>query len=118
MRLAVCSQGKDLESPVDSRFARCWGFVIFDTDTNESIYLVNSATSAAHGAGSAAVQALCDAGVEAVCAEHIGSNAYAVLAALGITMYRSEGAKCVRDAVLALKAGNLATHDSPTTSAH
>jgi len=118
MKLAVCSQGKDLESPIDARFARCPGFVVFDADTNEIEYLANSATGAAHGAGSAVVQVLCEAGVDAVFAEHIGPNAYAALAAMGIAMYRSEGAKCVNDAVLALKAGKLTTHDSPTTSAH
>lgn len=114
MKLAVCSKGKTLESPVDSRFGRCSYFVIADTETGETDYLPNAAADVAHGAGSAVVQTLAEAGVKAVCAAHIGPNAYAGLSGMGIAMYRAEEPGLVKDAVEAFKLGNLAPHDAAT----
>jgi len=115
MKLAVCSQGKSLDSSVDPRFGRCACFVIVDTETGETQYLDNSAVSAAHGAGSAVVQSLADAGVEAVCAEHIGPNAFFGLSGMGIAMYRTEGLHSVKDAIETFKSGTLALHKEATT---
>ena len=114
MKLAVCSQGEAPDSPIDSRFGRCSGFIIVDTETGETQYLSNGALDSAHGAGSAVVQTLADAGVKAVCAEHIGPNAYAGLSGMGIDMYRTEGSRSVKEAVEAFKLGNLTRHESAT----
>lgn len=115
MKLAVCSQGEGPDSLVDSRFGRCSGFVITDTETGETQYLPNPAISSAHGAGSGAVQALAKTGVRAVCAEHVGPNAYAGLSGVNIDVYRADGMRSVKDAIEAFKLGNLTRHESATT---
>lgn len=114
MKLAVCSQGKGLDSPVDSRFGRCSYFVIVDTETEQAQSLPNNSVDAAHGAGTAVVQALAEAGVQAVCAEHIGPNAYSGLSGMGIAMYRAEGRGTVKGVIDAFQQGSLALHDGAT----
>lgn len=112
MRIAVCSEGKTLNSPVDSRFGRCAYFVLVDTEAGNTECIPNAALDAVHGSGSAVVQTLADEGVKAVCAAHIGPNAYAGLWGMGIAMYRVDGSVSVGETVEAFKRGDLARHDA------
>ncbi|MEX0974048.1 MAG: NifB/NifX family molybdenum-iron cluster-binding protein [Bacillota bacterium] len=114
MKLAICSQGRGLDSRVDSRFGRCSYFNIIDTESGELETLSNASIEASHGAGTAVTQALASAGVQAVCAEHIGPNAYSALSAAGIAMYRSNESETVTDVVSAFRAGKLAPHSGAT----
>ncbi len=112
MKIAVCSQGEGLKAQVDSRFGRCLYFVIVDLDTDQVETVDNPAIKAGHGAGPEAAQALADKDVEAVCANHVGPNAYGALQACGIAMYTADPTKTVADTVEDFKAGKLERHSS------
>ena len=53
MKVAVASQGDNLEAQMDSRFGRCAYFVVVDTDTMEFEAFENTAAQQSGGAGSA-----------------------------------------------------------------
>ncbi|NTV74061.1 MAG: dinitrogenase iron-molybdenum cofactor biosynthesis protein, partial [Holophaga sp.] len=42
-KIAVSSEGPDLDGPVDPRFGRAAGFIIVDPDTMTNEYVENSA---------------------------------------------------------------------------
>ncbi len=116
MKIAVCSQGSGLDAQVDSRFGRCPYFVIVDLESDRVKTIENSSLASGHGAGTGAAQLLADEGVEAVCAHHVGPNAFAALDACGITMYTADPGKKIDDIVQELRDGKLSTHDSATRS--
>lgn len=116
MKIAVCSQGEGLDAQVDSRFGRCPYFVIVDLESDHVKTIENPSVTSGHGAGTGAAQLLADEGVEAVCAHHVGPNAFAALDACGITMYTADPGKTVADVVQGIRDGKLSKHDSATGS--
>lgn len=117
MKIAVTSQGEGLDAAVDPRFGRCAYMVILDTATGEVQSFLNDAVAAAHGAGSGAVQFLSQKGVEAVCTQNVGPNAYSALFALGMRVYEAEG-HTVKEVAENLKKGLLRQHSGATASPH
>ena len=88
MKLAVTSQGRELNSDVDPRFGRAMFFIVVNTDTDEvSVHDNAQNLSAAHGAGTQAAQAVAGFHVDAVVTGDIGPNAYAALRASKIKTY-------------------------------
>jgi predicted Fe-Mo cluster-binding NifX family protein len=88
MKIAVTSQGQDLNSPVDPRFGRAKWFVIVDTETGSSEAVDNNQNvNAAQGAGIQAGQIVAQHGVEAILTGHCGPNAFRTLQAAGVTIY-------------------------------
>ena len=85
MRVAITSQGTDLDSPVDPRFGRAKLFLIVDSETNE-IEPVDNAQNleAAQGAGIQAAQTVVNRGVGAVITGHCGPKAFRTLRAAGV----------------------------------
>ncbi len=117
MKVAVCSMGNTLDSPVDPRFGRCANFVIVDTETFEATAVENPGAMSAQGAGIQAAQALSSLGVSAVIAGNFGPNAFQALSAAGIKVYT--GARgSVRDAINQLNNGQLQEISAPTVAAH
>ncbi len=110
MKIAVCSQGDNLDAQVDSRFGRCAYFVIVDLDTDSVEATANPATTSGHGAGPEAAQILSDKGVEAVCANHVGPNAFAALTACEIAMYDADPSETVSEVVKKFRDGELELH--------
>ncbi|MCD6361040.1 MAG: NifB/NifX family molybdenum-iron cluster-binding protein, partial [Armatimonadetes bacterium] len=106
MRVAVASQGDNLDAQMDPRFGRCAYFVIVDTDTWEFEAFENAAGQQASGAGVAAAQMIGDSGVEAVVAGNYGPNSTQVLQAGGIRMLQAAG-MTVRQAAEAAANGQL-----------
>jgi predicted Fe-Mo cluster-binding NifX family protein len=117
MKVAVCSTGDNLDSQVDPRFGRCAYFLIVDTETMEFEAIPNLAATQASGAGIMAAQLVGSKGVQAVIAGNYGPNAFQALNAAGIKTYSCIGGT-VRDAVEALKSGNLTPLSSPNVQAH
>lgn len=117
MKVAVCSMGNTLDSPVDPRFGRCAYFVVVDTETLEANAVQNTGAMYAQGAGIQAAQIVSSLGVSAVIAGNFGPNAFQALSATGIKVYA--GAQgTVRDAVNQLKNGQLQEVSSPTVEPH
>jgi predicted Fe-Mo cluster-binding NifX family protein len=117
MKVAVCSTGDTLDSPLDPRFGRCAGFVIVDTETFETGSAQNPGVQSAQGAGIQAAQVIASLGVSAVIAGNFGPNAFQALSAAGIKVYTGASGT-VRDAVNQLNSGQLQEVSAPTVSAH
>lgn len=79
MKIAISSQGEDLEAMVDPRFGRCPYFIIYDAETKETEGLSNPALEAMGGAGILAAQMIADKGVEVVITGNVGPNAFQTL---------------------------------------
>lgn len=79
MKVAVTSSGPGIESLMDDRLGRCPYFVIMDTANGAIESFANPAMDASSGAGTKAMQALLDKGVEVVITGRIGPHAQAML---------------------------------------
>lgn len=79
MKVAVTAAGPGAEAMMDDRLGRCPYFVILDTDSGKLESLKNSAAEASSGAGTKAMQALVDLGVNVVITGRVGPHATAML---------------------------------------
>jgi predicted Fe-Mo cluster-binding NifX family protein len=88
VKIAVSTSGAALDSPVDPRFGRSAGFLVVDTDTEQTEYVANAQNlRAAQGAGIQAAQNVISAGAEGVITGHCGPKAFRVLSGAGIVVY-------------------------------
>jgi len=106
MKIAVSASGKNLDSMLDPRMGRCECFLLIDSDTMDFQVLENGAVNASGGAGIQAAQTLLDAQVEAVITGNVGPNAWEILEAAGVKVYRSN-ITTVEKVFQAWKAGEL-----------
>lgn len=106
MKITIPMNEQDMEAGVCSSFGRAPYFLLYDTDTNESKWLENSAAGSSGGAGIQAAQILADQGASALIAPRCGENAEKVLHSAGITVYRSTD-KTAKQNIDALAAGKL-----------
>ncbi len=118
MKLAVCSQGKSLDSKVDPRLGRSQYFVIVDIETDEIEVIENPSVVLGHGAGINTAQVLSKKDVDVVCAQHVGPNAFSSLDAAGISVYGMGLNKTVGDVVKEFKKDMLEEHLNPNVSGH
>ncbi|MBI0582011.1 MAG: NifB/NifX family molybdenum-iron cluster-binding protein [Methanomassiliicoccales archaeon] len=79
MKIAVTSSGPGTEADMDDRLGRCPYFVIIDTDSRAIESFANPAADASSGAGTKAMQALLDKGVEVVITGRLGPHAQAMV---------------------------------------
>ncbi len=91
MKICVTSQGKDLNSEIDSRFGRCSYFIFYDTDTMEYEVVENPWKEASGGAGIQAAQLVVSKGVKYVITGKLGPNAENVVTAAGISVINKSG---------------------------
>lgn len=118
MKIVVTAQGNDLDSPVDTRFARARYFLVVDTESGEYEVVDNTQNvNAAHGAGPQAAQKVAGLGVEAVVTGHCGPRAFAALSAGGVKMFTGASGS-VRDAIEAFKNGELSETAAPDVQGH
>ena len=118
MKVAVTSQGRDLNSPVDPRFGRAKFFVVVDTETGEFSAVDNSQNlNATQGAGIQAGRNVVDLGVQAVITGHVGPKAFTTLQSGGVQIYTG-AAGTVTDALEQLKAGTLQQSGSADVQGH
>jgi predicted Fe-Mo cluster-binding NifX family protein len=107
MKIAVSAKGKSLSSPVDIRFGRCSGFVLFDTDTGNADYLDNSTQrELKQGAGVGTVQMIAEAGTQVLITGQLGPKAAKVLGKSGIDVYACSSGT-VQEAVRSLEQNKL-----------
>lgn len=118
MKVAVTSQGKDLDSPVDPRFGRASYFIVVDTDTMEFDAIENTQNvRAAQGAGVQSAQTVADSGAKVVLTGNCGPKAFSTLSAAGIKVIIGvEGT--VREAVESFKEGRYESSTGPNVSGH
>lgn len=117
MKIAVSSQGENLDAPASPVFGRCPTYLFVDTETMEFEAIPNPAMSQGGGAGIQAAQFVVNQGAKAVLSGNLGPNAFNVLQAAGVPGYLiSEGT--VRQAVKAYKAGQLQPMGGANVAAH
>ena len=107
MKVAITSQGPDLDSQIDPRFGRAVQFIVVDTDTGEFTAHDNSENlNASHGAGIQAGQKVAAFGVEAVITGNVGPKAQDTLQAGGVKIY-TDATGTVKDALEQFKNNEL-----------
>jgi len=114
MKIAVTSQGVELNSPIDPRFGRAKYFLVMDTETDEISAVDNTMNlNAAQGAGIQAGRKVIELGAEAVITGRVGPKAFDTLLAGSIRVFTgAEGT--VADAIGQFKAGELHIAQSAT----
>jgi predicted Fe-Mo cluster-binding NifX family protein len=118
MKIAVTSQGKSFDSPVDPRFGRARYFLIVDTETGEREALDNTQSlNAMQGAGIQAAETVCRAGVSALLTGHCGPKAFRALAAGGVKIYVDVDGT-VQEAVENFKINGYEPAASPDVEGH
>lgn len=89
MKIAIPSEGTELNSPVCHSFGRTLAFIAADPDTLDFEVLSNEAVAAQGGAGIKAAQAIADSDAQAVVTFHCGENAAQVLKGAEIKLYQA-----------------------------
>ncbi|MBN2160135.1 MAG: NifB/NifX family molybdenum-iron cluster-binding protein [Spirochaetes bacterium] len=118
MKIAITTSGRDLTSPIDERFGRASGFIIFDTETGAHEYLDNKQNlQAAQGAGIQSAKTVMDAGVSVLITGNVGPKAYATLSAGGVEIFLKNGGT-VDDAIVEYKAGSLSKTGGANVEGH
>jgi predicted Fe-Mo cluster-binding NifX family protein len=107
MKIAISSQGKDLNSALDPRFGRASGFIVYDDANGAYEYVSNQQNlEAMQGAGIQTAQNVARTGAQAVISGHVGPKAFSALQSGGIDIYLSRSGT-VQEALDALQAGKL-----------
>ncbi|MFO7607883.1 MAG: NifB/NifX family molybdenum-iron cluster-binding protein [Candidatus Krumholzibacteriia bacterium] len=113
MKIAFTAAGTDLTAPLDDRFGRAAGFLLYDLETGAAEAIGNEQSlTAAHGAGIQAAETVARAGAGALVTRHCGPKAFRVLTAAGITVFNTD-APTVAEALEHYQAGRL----QPATAA-
>ncbi len=110
MKIAISSQGKDLESALDPRFGRAAGFLVCDTDTGKADYVDNAQNlSLPQGAGLRAAQPVAAGGARAVVTGHVGPKAFLALSKgrIAVHLVPGDAALSVAQALDLFRKGQL-----------
>lgn len=106
MKIAIPSEGNELNSRACMSFGRTAAFIVADTKSSEFQVIDNEAAAAQGGAGIKAAQAIADSGAQAVVTFHCGENAAQVLKAADIKLYKAVPGT-VKDMIDKYKNGKL-----------
>ena len=108
MKIAISAQQNSLTSPIDPRFGRAQGFIIYDTDANTHQWLDNQNMDLAQSAGIQTAQMVVQAGAQAVITGQVGPKAQAALEQGNIRII-STGAANVQQAIDEFAGGTAPT---------
>jgi predicted Fe-Mo cluster-binding NifX family protein len=118
MRIAITSEGTDLDSNLDSRFGRAAFFIIVDPDTQGFEVVKNSQNlNLPQGAGIQAGKTIVDHHVDALITGHCGPKAFRVLQNAGIKILTGATGK-VADAMEQFNKGKLETISEADVNGH
>ncbi len=106
MKVAVSSQGKNLDASVDSRFGRCSYFIIVETDDLGFEVFENESAALSGSAGVQSASFVASKGVQAVLTGNCGPKAAQVFATADIDVHTGHKG-IVKDAVIQYKNGTL-----------
>ena len=117
MKIAVSSNGKNLDSEIDPRFGRCAYFLIVDTDNMSFEAFDNESIALGGGAGIQAAQFVASKDAKAILTGNVGPNAVKTLSAAGIEIFAGQNGT-VREAVGRYDGGNLESTRKATVEDH
>jgi predicted Fe-Mo cluster-binding NifX family protein len=101
MIIAIPTEDKNMDKNVYPSFGRAPFFLLYNTDTQESQYLDNSAVMSQGGAGIRAAQVIADNRAKALIAPRCGENAEKVLTGAQVLIYKAIDAS-IKDNIDAL----------------
>jgi predicted Fe-Mo cluster-binding NifX family protein len=117
MKVAVSSDGEDLNAQLDHRFGRCAYFLVVNSEDMSFETFNNESALQGGGAGIQAAQFLASLGVEAVITGNCGPNAVQTLSAAGIGLFGGQTGT-VREVIERFKKGNLRPTSEATVDSH
>ena len=107
-KIAVSSEGPDMDARVDPRFGRAAGFIIIDPDTMAFEYVDNGSSQVmAQGAGIQAAEIVAATGARVLLTGFVGPKAFQALNAAGIRIGQNVDNLTVREAVQRFQAGDV-----------
>ena len=118
-KIAISSEGPDLDARVDPRFGRAAGFAIVDPDTLAYEYVDNGASQVmAQGAGIQAAEIVAATGARVLLTGFVGPKAFQALSAAGIKIGQNVDNLTVREAVKRFQAGDVPVAEAPNSRGH
>ena len=118
MKIAVSSEGKDLNSLVDPRFGRAKGFILYDLESGKSEYVDNRQNlQSSQGAGIQAAKNVINAGAKTVITGNIGPKAHATLNSAGIDIFMC-GQTTIRESIEDYREGKLEKSSGANVEGH
>lgn len=117
MKIAMPVNDDNMESSVCISFGRTPYFLIYDTETKESIFLVNSAAASQGGAGIKAAQIVVDTQAGVLVTPRCGENAAEVIKAANIQIYKTIN-DSIKDNIDAFISGRLSLLNEIHTGFH
>jgi len=117
MKIAVSSNGDNLDARLDPRFGRCAYFLVINPDDMSFEAFNNESAAQGGGAGIQAAQFLASQGVEAVITGNCGPNAVQTLSAAGAELFTGQ-AGTVKEVVEKFKKGSLRPTTEATVNSH
>ena len=117
MKVAVSSNGENLDAQLDPRFGRCQFFLVVNPDDMSFEACNNESAAQGGGAGIQAAQFLASQGVAAVITGNCGPNAVQTLSAAGIELFGGQTGT-VREVVERFKKGDLRPTSEATVDSH
>ena len=117
MKVAVSSNGKNLDSQIDPRFGRCAYFLIVETDDMNFEVFDNENIALGGGAGIQSAQFVASKGIQAVITGNCGPNAVRTLSAAGVKLFVGQSGT-VKEAIERYKNRELRSTDEPSVSDH
>ena len=118
MKIAISSQGKDLDSQIDPRFGRAAYILVVDLDDEKVEVIDNSENvNAFKGAGIQAAVTVGDSGADILLTGFCGPNAFRTLAAAGVKVV-NEMSGTVREALEELKKDKLSFAEDANVEGH
>jgi predicted Fe-Mo cluster-binding NifX family protein len=119
MKVAISSQGKNIDSLVDPRFGRARWFIFTDTEADGWLpHDNNDNVNVGGGAGVQAGTTVAENGATAVITGNVGPNAHKVLSAAGVAVYQAGNGVTVKEALEAFRRGELTALQAPTMQGH
>ena len=117
IKVAVSSNGEDLNAQLDPRFGRCAYFLVVNLDDLSFEAFNNESAVQGGGAGIQTAQLLASQGVKAVITGNCGPNAVQALSAAGIELFGGQTGNA-REVVESFKKGNLKPTTEATVDSH
>jgi len=117
VKIAVTSQGDNLDALIDPRFGRCAYFIIIDPETEKFEAILNPAADAMGGAGPQAAQTISDKGAVAVITGNVGPNAFQTLKSADIKIYQGASGT-VKETLAKYKSGELEELSNSSVPGH
>lgn len=118
MKIAFSTSGNELNAPLDTRFGRAPGFLVYELDDGKFDIIDNQQNlNAAQGAGIQSAETVVRSGAKALVSGHCGPKAFRVLAAAGVKVYTSD-APTVAVALEKFKAGELKEAEGADVQGH